>query len=260
MRYDGGTLGKIPFAGELGIGIFYLIPIFAVALFLAYVVFVFAVSLLLSPAIVATLKEDTFETIVQVFTTVWNQAWRYFVYGGLIGVMSKVGMFIFGYFSLRAGQFIHLSAKIFMGDKLSDTMEEAVSYITIPQHILNYFSNIFYGIKFHYTLPDIGPGIYLNWSGEISAFLIGISLIAVIFVVLSYGLAIISTGQTITYIILRKKKDDDDLLKRKTETEEEEERREIEEKEEGEKEKTETGSESKACSYPPTEEGKAECN
>ena len=255
-----GLWGKIPFAGELGIGIFYLIPIFAVALFLAYIVFVFAVSLLLSPAIVATLKEDTFETIVQVFTTVWNQTWRYFVYGGLIGVMSKVGMFIFGYFSLRAGQFIHLSAKVFMGDKLSDTMEEALSYITIPQHILNYFSNIFYGIKFHYNLPEIGPGIYLNWSGEISAFLIGISLIAVVFMVLSYGLAIISTGQTITYIILRKKKDDDDLLERKTETEEEEERREIEEKEEGEKEKTQTGSENKSCSYPPTEEGKAECN
>jgi len=257
-----GLIGKIPYLGELGFSIFYLVPLFVAALFLAYVVFIFVISLLLSPAIVATLKEDTFETIVQVFTTVWNQAWRYFAYLGLIGVMAKVGMFIFGYFSLRAGQFIHLSAKVFMGDKLSDITEEALSYITIPQHLLNYFSNVFYGIKFHYNLPEIGPGIYLNWSGEISAFLMGISLIFIIFMVLSYGLAIISSGQTITYIILRKKKDDDDLLERKTETEEEEERREMEEKakEEQEKEKTETGSESKACTYPPTEEGKKECN
>lgn len=242
-----GLIGKIPYVGELGVGIFYLVPLFAAALFLAYVVFIFVISLLLAPAIVATLKEDTFETIVQVFTTVWNQAWRYFLCTGLVGIMSKVGMFIFGYFSFRATQFIHLSCKVFMKDKLSDIMDEALSYITIPSHVLDYFSNIFAGVKFRFHLPEIGSGIYLNWSGEISAFLIGISLIFVIFMVLSYGLAIISTGQTLTYIILRKKKDDENLLERKTETEEEEERREMEEKEKEAKEA--------ACVETPSKEG-----
>jgi hypothetical protein len=242
-----GLLGKIPYVGEIGIGIFYLVPLFAAALFLAYVIFIFIISLLLAPAVVATLKEDTFETIVQVFTTVWNQAWRYFVYTGLLGVMSKVGIFIFGYFSFRATQLIHFSCKVFMKDKLSDIMDEGLSYITIPQHVLDYFSNIFAGIKFRFHLPEIGPGIYLNWSGEISAFLIGISLIFVIFMVLSYGLAIMSTGQTLTYIILRKKKDDENLLERKTETEEEEERREMEEKEKEAKES--------ACVEAPSKEG-----
>ena len=224
-----GLLGKIPYLGELGIGIFYLIPLFAAALCLAYVIFIFFVSLLLAPAVVATLKEDTFETIFQIFSTVWNQAWRYFVYTGLVGLMSKLGIFIFGYFSFRAVQFIHLSCGVFMKDKLTDITEQALSYITIPERFLDYFSNIFAGLNFRFHLPEIGPGIYLNWSGEISAFLIAISLIFIIFMVLSYGLAIISTGQTVTYIILRNKKDDDDLLKRKTETEEEEERREISE-------------------------------
>ncbi len=231
-----GLLGKIPYLGEIGIGIFYLVPLFAAALCLAYVVFIFFVSLLLAPAVVATLKEDTFETIVQIFSTVWNQAWRYFVYTGLIGVMSKLGIFIFGYFSFRAVQFIHLTCGVFMKDKLADITEEALSYITIPRHLLDYFSNIFAGINFRFHLPEIGPGLYLNWSGQISAFLIAISLIFIIFMVLSYGLAIISTGQTITYIILRKKKDDENLLERKTETEEEEERKELEVKEGEEKE------------------------
>jgi len=234
-----GLLGKIPYLGEIGIGVFYLIPLFAVALSLAYVIFIFFISLLLAPAVVATLKEDTFETLVQIFSTVWNQAWRYIVYTGLIGVMSKVGIFIFGYFSFRAVQFIHLTCGVFMKDKLTDITEEALSYITIPQHFLDYFTNIFAGINFRFHLPEIGPGLYLNWSGQISAFLIAISLIFIIFMVLSYGLAIISTGQTLTYIILRRKKDDENLLERKTETEEEEERREMEEKEKEEKEKGE---------------------
>jgi hypothetical protein len=246
-----GLIGKIPYVGELGIGIFYLIPLFAVALTLAYVIFVFFFSLLLAPAVVAALKEDTFETLVQIFTTIWNQAWRYFVYTGLIGVMSKIGMFIFGYFCFRAVQLIHGSLGVFMGGKLSDITEQALSYITIPDHLLDYFTNIFAGIEFRFHLPEIGPGLYLqNWTQEVAAFLIGISLILVIFMVFSYGLAVISTGQTVTYIVLRKKKDDEDLLERKTEAEEEEERRELEEKEKEEKEKAAEGEEKQAEEKP----------
>ncbi|KPL05090.1 MAG: hypothetical protein AMJ73_02450 [candidate division Zixibacteria bacterium SM1_73] len=224
-----GLLGKIPYVGEIGLGIFFLVPLFAAALFLAYVIFIFFFSLLLVPAIVATTKEDTFEVIVQTFSVIWNQAWRYFLYTGLLGVMAKVGIFIFGYFSFRAVQLIHFSCGVLMKEKLIDIFDEALSYITIPPHLLDYFSNIFPGINFRFHLPEIGPGIYLNWSGNISAFLIAISLIFVIFMVISYGLAILSTGQTLTYVILRKKKDDENLLERKTEMEEEEERREAEE-------------------------------
>jgi hypothetical protein len=238
-----GLLGKIPYLGELGIGVFFLIPLFAVAMALVYVILVFFVSLFLAPAVVATLKEDTFETLVQVFSTVWSQAWRYFVYSGFIGIMSKVGIFVFGYFSYRAVQLVNLSCGVFMGSKLEDIFDNAYSYVTIPPHILDYFSNIFAGIKFGFELPMAGSGIYLNWSGQIASFLIGISLILIIFMVISYGLTIISTGQTLTYIILRKKKDDEDLLERKTETEEEEERREMEEKEKEEKEKQEESGE-----------------
>jgi hypothetical protein len=248
-----GLLGKIPYVGEIGFGIFYLIPLFAAALFLAYVIFIFVFSLLLAPAIVATTKEDTFETIVQTFSVIWNQAWRYFLYTGLLGVMAKVGIFIFGYFSFRAVQLINFSCGILMTDKLSDVFEEALSYITIPTHLLNYFSNIFPGIKFSFSLPEIGPGVYLNWSGEISAFIIGISLIFILFMVMSYGLAILSSGQALTYIILRKKKDDENLLERKTEMEEEEERREAEEKA---KEKAEE--EAKPEEKSETETGKSE--
>ncbi len=240
-----GLLGKIPYVGELGFGIIFLVPLFAAALFLAYVIFIFVFSLLLTPAIVATTKEDTFETIVQTFSVIWNQAWRYFLYTGLLGVMAKVGIFIFGYFSFRATQLLYFSCGIFMKDKLFDIFEEALSYITIPTHLLNYFSNIFPGMNFRFHLPEIGPGIYLNWSGEISAFLIAISLIFVIFMVISYGLAILSVGQTLTYIILRKKKDDENFLERKTEMEEEEERIEAEEKAKEEAEKEEAKPEEK---------------
>jgi hypothetical protein len=236
-----GLLGKIPYVGELGIGIFFLVPLFAVALTLAYVIFMFFISLFLAPAVVATLKEDTFETIVQVFSTVWSQAWRFFVYSGLVGAMSKLGIFVFGYFCYRAVELINLSVGVFMKGKLADIFDNGYSYVTIPPYILDYFSNVFAGVHFGFLLPMAGSGIRLNWSGQIASFLIAISLILIIFMVLSYGLSIISTGQTLIYIVLRKKKDDENLLERKTETEEEEERREMEEKEKEDKEKQKEG-------------------
>jgi len=226
-----GLLGKIPYVGELGLGGFFGVPIFAVALVCVYVVFILVFSFFLAPAIVATTKEDIFEIIVQLFSTIWNQPWRYFLYTGVVLVLAKIGAFVSGYFCYRAVQLINWSCGIFMGIKLVDITDEALSYINFPEWFFGLFTNVFPGIDFRFHLPETGWEGFLSWSESISAFLIGITLILVIFGVLSYALATLSTGQTITYIILRRKKDEENLLERKTEEEEEQEKLEEEEKE-----------------------------
>jgi hypothetical protein len=218
-----GLLGKIPYVGELGLGIFYGVPIFVVALFTAYTLFIFFIALFMTPAIVATTKEDVFETIVQLFSSIWTQPWRYFIYTGLSGLLAKLGAFVFGYFCYRGVQLVNWSVGVLMKDKLSEIIEGALGYLTVPSSILYFFSNIFPGIRFAYLVPEPGWGAGLNWSKEIAAFLIGITFILIVFVVISYALATFSVGQTLTYIIIRKKKDDENLLEKKTEEEEEEE-------------------------------------
>jgi len=218
-----GLLGKIPYVGELGLGILYGVPIFVVALFTAYTLFIFFMALVMTPAIVATTKEDVFETIVQLFSSIWSQPWRYFVYTGISGLLAKLGAFVFGYFCFRGVQLVNWSVGVLMKDKLSGIIEGALGYLTVPPSILYFFSSIFPGIRFAYLVPEPGWGAGLNWSKGIAAFLIGITFILIIFVVVSYALATLSVGQTLTYIILRKKKDDENLLEKKTEEEEEEE-------------------------------------
>ncbi|MCJ7457607.1 MAG: hypothetical protein MUP17_01280 [candidate division Zixibacteria bacterium] len=218
-----GLLGKIPYVGELGLGIFYGVPIFVVALFTAYTLFIFFIALFMTPAIVATTKEDVFETIVQLFSSIWTQPWRYFIYTGLSGLLAKLGAFVFGYFCYRGVQLVNWSVGVLMKDKLSEIIEGALGYLTVPSSILYFFSNIFPGIRFAYLVPEPGWEAGLNWSREIAAFLIGITFILIVFVVISYALATLSVGQTLTYIIIRKKKDDENLLEKKTEEEEEEE-------------------------------------
>jgi hypothetical protein len=218
-----GLLGKIPYMGELGLGILYGVPIFVVALFTAYTLFIFFMALVMTPAIVATTKEDVFETIVQLFSSIWSQPWRYFVYTGISGLLAKLGAFVFGYFCFRGVQLVNWSVGVLMKDKLSGIIEGALGYLTVPSSVLYFFSSIFPGIRFAYLVPEPGWGAGLNWSKGIAAFLIGITFILIIFVVVSYALATLSVGQTLTYIILRKKKDDENLLEKKTEEEEEEE-------------------------------------
>jgi hypothetical protein len=69
----------------------------------------------------------------------------------------------------------------------------------------------------------------LSWSGDVSAFLLGVAFIAAVLFVVSYGLSTFSVGQSIIYVILRQKKDDQNLLEEK----EIEEFPEFEEEEEG---------------------------
>lgn len=249
-----GLLGKIPYIGELGLGIFYAVPIFVVAFFVIYTLFIFVFSLLLTPAVVATTKEDIFETIVQLFSSIWSQPWRFFLYTALAGVLAKVGTFILGYFSFRSIQLLNWSCGVLMKEKFTDIMDGALSYLIIPSPFFNFFTNIFPGINFRFHLPDIGFGAFLNWSESISAFLIGITFILIIFGVVSYGLATISTGQTLTYIIIRQKKDEENLLERKTEEEEEEERLAAEEEEKPAEEKVEVKEEEEKKSKPQKEE------
>ena len=234
-----GLLGKIPYVGELGLGFFYGVPIFVVALFMAYTLFIFFIALFMTPAIVATTKEDVFETIVQLFSSIWSQPWRYFVYSGLSGFLAKLGAFVFGYFCYRGVQLVNWSVGVLMKDKLSEIIEGALGYLTVPSSILYFFSNIFPGIRFAYLVPEPGWGAGLNWSKGIAAFLIGITFILIVFVVISYALATLSVGQTLTYIIIRRKKDDENLLEKKTEEEEEEEAK-AKEEEKKEEPKSET--------------------
>ena len=53
---------------------------FFLGLLMIYLVVVLSVSLFFVPAVVATADTDTFETIYQHFSVVWNQPWRILVY------------------------------------------------------------------------------------------------------------------------------------------------------------------------------------
>jgi hypothetical protein len=222
-----GAFGLIPAVGELGVTVLG-IPILAVALFVVFLAVVFFSSLLLAPAVVGTTKSDTFETIFELFSTVVSQPWRLIVYQGLLYVLSHVSALVLGWFTLRAAAVSRFTLGLVMKEKLFHIWDNATTYAPQVQRLM--------GAAARYVGQFLPPGSFvaqwsyhvsrgpyqlramqheLSWSGDVSAFLLGVAFIAGVLFVVSYGLSTFTVGQSIIYVILRQKKDDQNLLEEK---------------------------------------------
>lgn len=211
-----GLIGKIPYFGELFIGVLW-IPIFAVALFVIYLIVIFFVSFITTPAVVATTKSDTFDTLFELFSVVNEQNWRWFIYQILLLFTMGVAGGVLGLFIKYSLSLANWAIGLVMGGKLAALINNAYCYLpSIPK--LPLIPKI-YGFFFPQLLAPKVP-VQLPWSGDIAACLVGIFLYLILFFWYSYGLAMFSTGQSLIYIDLVKKKDEKDLLEKKEEPEE----------------------------------------
>ena len=232
-----GLLGRIPYVGELGFSLG-LLFIFAVSLFVMFLGIVFLVSMILTPAIVGITGEDTLETVIQLFSTVWSQPWRLVLYEALLGIYNAIATAILTVLSFGALLLIHWASGLLMGalhmvPKMDLITGIAVRLLPTKCSILGELVGLFKGLY----LPEIVTSADIRGTVLVSGWIAGITLVLLLFFVLSYSFSICSAGQSLIYLILRKKKDDENLLEKKDQEEEEEERQREEEERKREEEK-----------------------
>ena len=185
---------------------FLTIPVYFMGLFMVLVILTLLIGLFLIPAIVAVTGEDVFETIYQLFSTIWNQPWRLIVYGSLLKAIMWLGAFVIGMYiaflpsALLAEQESHYFAEV---------IAKSLRIIGVSPLAVERVMPV--------DLSSLSPP--MPWTLDIATFFLFSSLIMVAAIILSYPLSIISSGTTILYVILRKKTTDEDML----EVEEEEE-------------------------------------
>ena len=225
-----GLINKIPYFGEIFFIIF-AIPAFFVCLFIVYLLLSFLVSLFLSPSIVGTTGNDTFDTLFEVFSTLNEQPWRLFIYEVLLFFTMFVAGSIFTFFVGKAigiGYWV-LSAKWLMGEKFSNIMNNAWAFLPSYPFLTNFSSYFkFLGIEEILLIPGF---IKLSGFQAAISYILGFIGYLIIFMVLAYYLSMFYTGNNLIFITLYKIKDEIDLL-----APEEEEEEAIEEKEEEKKE------------------------
>ena len=254
-----GLLGRIPYVGEWGFALVAVLT-FSAALLTVYIGVVFLLSLVLTPSVVGSTREDTMETVIQLFSTAWSQPWRLVIYEAIMAVLVVVGTRILAAFSGAALWLVSAICGLGMGDKLSQMAGVAMHYLPTA-----WATSPLGGVEWLRSIPGVSGVVpqlvsfdsvsngSVLWAGR----LLAIMLIVIGGVVASYAYATWCSGQTLIYIALRKKKDEENLLERKDEREEEEEERQRQ-REREEKEKKEEKEEKEGAEEPPEESEKEE--
>ena len=189
----------IPVVGELVFALSF-IPIFFVGLLAVFIALVFFVSLMMSPAIVGTVDSDALEVVIQSFSLTWSQPWRLVLYAAWMKFAVWVGFMLLGIFTMGAIGLIVWACGLFMDVKLANLFDLASRYLLFRPERWD---------RMLASLP--APGTLSEseiWSGRI----LGVMLVAITGIAISYAQAIYASGLSLMYVILRKIKDDENLL------------------------------------------------
>ncbi len=231
-----GLIGRIPYFGPLFL-IFLIIPIIFGAVFTVYLIIIFFVSLFISPAVAGTSKSDTFDTLFEIFSLVWDHPWRLVVWGTLVGLMSGLAGIILGIILKYSLELTRWALSVWNNGSWLNIWSNGFYFLSpVPAYqtaekIASQFT------PFLFTIHNFVAG---NWAINLCSFLFGLLLYIIAFTIISYILVSWTTGLTIMYINLVKMKDDVNLLEEK-----DEEFDEIEEESENKEENREENKEEK---------------
>jgi len=210
-------IGKIPILGELLFALLYIIYFFG-AVFTIYTLIVFIVSLIYSPAIIATMEEDTMGTVFQNYSITWSQPWRMIAYHIILLPIFVIGVYALKWFWFTAYKFINIifGSEWLIGEKLrnivawaTDLVNPNITMCTGLRSTAELGSNINMN-----SLLSLQNGTYLTTTEYISGTILAIIFFILIMSILSYGLSILSVGETIIFTILKKRSDDENLFER----------------------------------------------
>ena len=203
----GWLAGVIPAVGAIAFAIGF-IPIFFAALVAVFIVFAIIASILLAPAIVGTVGEDALEVVIQSFSVCWSQPWRSALYLVWLGISVYVGTVILSGLMTLALGLIGWACGMFMDEKLVGMLQIAQGYLP-PVDFSTPILHAYPEMKTIWSdLAETQPNASVIWSGRV----LGIMLIMLTGVLLSYVQAAFASGTTLIYVILRKKKDDENML------------------------------------------------
>ncbi len=197
----GWIAGWIPSAGEIVFALCF-IPIFFAALLAVFIGLVFVVAVIMSPAIVGTEGYDILDVVIQSVSLTWSQPWRLVLYAVWMVFAVWVGLMLLGALTMAAIGLIAVACGLFMDVKLANLFDVASSYLLfVPEKWDDLLA----------SLPAPGtPAGSEVWGGGI----LGVMLIVITGIVISYVQATYSSGLGLMYVVLRYHKDGENLVAR----------------------------------------------
>ena len=200
-----GLVSRIPFIGEWIYTVLLAIPNFIIALFAIFIIFVLSLTVLLLPAVAAAERQgETFSAILETFSTIILQPFRWFGYTLYSIGAAKVCGFIYAYFAFRAVQFLVWSSSLGGGSDIGRLVKAGLRHLPVQSDLAAQVFNVFPGVPFGVKLSE-----YVGYpSHDAITHFMAIMLFLIFASILGYSLAIIAAGQARGYVVLRYLKDE----------------------------------------------------
>ena len=204
-----GLLGRIPVVGGIIVMLASILTPFAfiLGLLMAYLIVVFGVSLFLVPSVVAAANSDTFETVYQHFSIIWNQPWRIVVYEILLFGVKVICSAIWAFFCLAGFVIAMLPVRLLIPSDMKMIMGQADKWLGGLIGKLAELPFIESVKVFHLAEPANLPIVL-----KIASIFMVLSLLGIIGLIIAYLLSIASAGNTLIYTMLRRRVDGENLL------------------------------------------------
>lgn len=204
-------LAKLPIVGKPFLMLTALfMPIgFFLGVLIALITVVFGVSLLFVPAVVATTGADTFETIYQQFTIVWNKPWRIVCYEALLFLIKLIFVPIWAFFCLYGFSIVLLPIRFLHTEEMKSFMNQANGWLG---GAIEKLATLPYTNALGVFDIDSGAQGTATFTVTVTAIFLTITILMGVALIIAHLFSIASAGNTLIYTILRKKIDGQDLL------------------------------------------------
>ncbi len=165
------------------------------------------------------MEEDTMGTVFQSYSATWSQPWRIIVYNLILIPIMFIGVAVFKWFWLAGYKFINLIFGMdwVMGTKLHNIVGLATDIINPNIEICKSFQCSIAETCSFQSVLSLQDGAVLATSEYIGGTIVAIILFVLLMSIISYGLSILSVGETIIFTALKMKTNNDNLLEFKDE-------------------------------------------
>ena len=209
-------IAGIPWLGEIWIGLVAL-PGFFASLFVVYLLVVLLTSFLIGPSIVGATRDDTFDTVFEVFSCLNEQPARLALYVPTVAALAKLGSALLAVAATAAGTICYWVLRILPGDRLDDVLSNAAYYfnVTLPDWWPEPVRALFHGFADWLGLSEayiLGDYVSISWTSDIGSALVALVLYIVALMVIAFGCSVWYSGNTLVFAVLAKKKDDRNIL------------------------------------------------
>ncbi|MEE8576634.1 MAG: hypothetical protein V3T31_05210 [candidate division Zixibacteria bacterium] len=199
-----GLLGRIPYLGEWIYAAFFLIPAFFSGLFTVLVITVLVVSTVIMPAVAAVeMSRESFDLILETFSVIIRQPFRWLGYSMLLLLLAKVGSFIYAYAAFRTVQFMTAAVSISDSGRMHNLIGQALGHLPVDYDLVYGIFNLFPGIDFGVNVMQYAT----HTPSSAAAYLLSAMLFLILASIAGYAMNIIAVGQAYAYIIICNEKD-----------------------------------------------------